>query len=220
LKQSTDVASATQAFEQKYERHAGAVQPARVQNANAFLAQYGGSTPNSGTVTASDGSSCGSASNGVVAGNIVQTALNLAWHTSSGHTGKDSATEAYKNAWRQYDGASDMTDCGAFVATVMISSGVDSSYPKVGTAIQKKYVESNNSKYSIINNITDTSQLQPGDILIYDDGSGNGHTMIYVGPQPEKFIAVDASLHDHTPQAAPNLNWMLSKPGVIVARVK
>ncbi|HSX48131.1 MAG TPA: hypothetical protein VLF41_01335 [Candidatus Nanoarchaeia archaeon] len=172
-------------------------------------------TDNSATVNTTSG--C--ASNGAVAGNIVQTALNYAWPNHDGHNGPNSATPAYQAAWAKYDGQSDMTDCGAFVATVMISSGVDPNYPKVGTGVQLPYLKSHPDKYIIIEHPTNTSQLQPGDILIYTD-SGEGHTMIYIGPQTGGYSAVDASLHGHTPQAQSNPASMFSQPGIILARIR
>lgn len=169
-----------------------------------------GITQAAGAAAATD-SGCAT-SDGSAGGNIVQKALSLAWPDNNGHTGPDSATAAYKAAW---DGASNMTDCGAFVATVMITSSVDVNYPKVGTVVQKDYVTHHPEKYQIIVNPTNSSQLQPGDILI-----SVGHTLIYTGPN-HGYVIVDASLSDHTPMVntAGSLTWMFQQDGIIVARV-
>jgi N-acetylmuramoyl-L-alanine amidase len=163
-------------------------------------------------------SSCGGAagSNGAVVGSIIQTAENYAWDTYVGHTSLDSAKQSYKDAWAKYDHASDMTDCSAFVATVMISSGVDKNYPKAGTATQMDYVKAHPEKYKIISNPQTTGQLKPGDILIHDLG-GNGHTLIYIGDP--KWQGADASLGGHTPQVSPDVTWMFSESNDIAVEV-
>lgn len=167
----------------------------------------GAAAPTSGGCTPSDGS---------LGGNIVQKALSLAWPDNVGHAALDSATPAYKAAW---DGASNMTDCGAFVATVMITSGIDPNYPKVGTIVQRDYVKAHPEKYKVTPHPTQTSQLQPGDILISD-----GHTLIYTGPN-HGYVIVDASLSGSTPGHTPmvngagNLTWMLQEPGVVDVRI-
>ena len=113
------------------------------------------------------------------------------------------------------------------MATTMISSGADPNYPVVGTAVQAKYVQDHPEKYTIIDKPTSTSQLQPGDILIYNvnpaNMNSNGHTEIYVGDQGfPNFPIITASLTDHTPQAdsAQSLAWMLQRPNLIAARLK
>lgn len=135
----------------------------------------------------SDSSSC----NGPAAGDIVQTAVNLAWPDPYNGTdqqkkdepGRDSALTpkpSYKQAMRQYNkpgftatnGNGD--DCGVFVATVMRASGADPDYPVSYTVAQAKYVISHPDKYDVIYPATSTSQLQPGDILIVNKGTTKG----------------------------------------------
>ena len=140
-------------------------------------------------------------SSGIVSGNIVQTALNLAWGTQ-GH-GKDEADAkpSYQIAMPKYNGSAgddEWSDCGVFVATVMVASGADPNYVKRGTSLQISYIQSHPEKYSVFDNINSTSDLQEGDILI-----NSQHTYIYTGQtgsQANGYNAVGASLHGHVPQ--------------------
>jgi len=219
LKMATSVTVAAQAFEYTYERAGDPAMENRVNNAAAVYAKYGNGAGGSDAIQAT----CTTASgNGVVLGNITASAVGLAWPTNQGHDVPNgapdnvitaSATSAYQAAW---DGASDMTDCGAFVATVMIKSGADPNYPKSGTSIQYQYVQSS-SKYTTFKP-TSSASLKPGDILI--ETNGIGHTMIYVGPQTGGYVVVDASWHTHTPMlnTAGDLQWMLQQSSVIAAR--
>jgi len=219
LKLAPTPAIAAKAFEYTYERAGEPAMDNRVNNATAVYTKYAGST---GASTIIDSNCTTAGGNGVVLGSIVQTAIGLAWPTNQGHdvsgqsTAKQnaSATAAYQAAW---DGASDMTDCGAFVATVMIKSGADTNYPQSGTGAQAGYVRSS-SKYTVFSP-TNSAELKPGDILIENSGA-IGHTMIYVGPQTGGYLVVDASWHSHTPMlnSPGDLQWMLSQSGIIAAR--
>jgi hypothetical protein len=97
-------------------------------------------------------------------------------------------------------GDNPLTDCGVFVATVMVMSGVDKDYPRRGTDAQLPYLR-NSGKYEIYDNLTNVSQLQPGDIFIID-----GHTFLYTGNYKggdgKTYNAASASLGGHTPEAA------------------
>ncbi len=163
-------------------------------------------------------------------GNIVQTAIGLAWCSptcvnqqtrqlapppGTAHN-PYTPTDAYRQAW---DKASDYTDCGAFVATVMITSGVDRDYPKVSTAVQQPYVLSHPQEYQVVKD-HNTGALHPGDILVFNNGA-EGHTMIYMGPNSTVaggFVVIDASLGDHTPQlnTPGDLQWMLTQPNLTI----
>lgn len=182
-------------------------------------------------------SSGGGCPGGVVAGSIVQTAVNLAWNDiSHPRDGVDTAacysgskaitpepstchhgfqqrsgngsttngdpsqytTTTYQAATSQYNGSvdsTDYTDCGVFIATVMHASGVDPNYPGSGTSTQLNYVESHPEKYQIINNVSDVSQIQPGDIFINSE-----HTWMYVGPQSDGWSVAEASQFNHSPE--------------------
>lgn len=140
-----------------------------------------------------------------VPGDIVQTAEKLAWPDGShGVTPRD----IYLKAMIKAGTSGDPTDCGRFVATVMRVSGADPNYPPVGVVNQWPYVQSHPKLYQIIStNLTNTSQLQPGDILYSQTiTSGIGHTAIYIGRQSgEATNTLSASLGGHAPEA--NSDW-------------
>lgn len=129
-----------------------------------------------------------SCSSGVVAGSIVQTAIGLAWPEK--HNPPLEATSAYLDAVSQLPRgpvSGGGADCAVFVSVVMRASGADTSYPIGNTREQQTYVENNPDKYDILTGINNTGDLQPGDILIVNQGSGAGalgHTLIYLGSQP------------------------------------
>lgn len=165
--------------------------------------------PDGGSVTSAVSSSTlvnldNSCSGGVISGNIVETALNLAWSTRGHGPQEEDAKPEYKQAMPLYNGSKGTTpfsDCGVFVATVMIASGADVNYPKRGTSVQLPYLREHPEKYLVFDDFNDTSQLLPGDILIFAD-QPSGHTYIYVGPQPGGYNSVSASLGDHVPEAS------------------
>lgn len=166
-------------------------------------------------------------SGGVVTGSIVQTALNFAWETGGHGPDQNDAKPEYRTAMPQYNGSTGSqpySDCGVFTSTVMIATGADPNYPKRGTSIQENYVRNHTEKYYIIENIGDTSQLQPGDILIYSKGSGIGHTFIFTGSQQGyKGDSVSASLGGHVPQASSaiaSITYNGRAGDYIVARIK
>jgi len=158
----------------------------------------GGASDTIITGPSSDGSTCSSTSNG----SIVQNAINLSWPDESHGT---TPNAAYAAALRQYnDSGYSQTgglgdDCGVFVATVMHASGADPNYPDSYTVAQAQYVIDHPDKYQVIYPATSTSQLQPGDILILNQGTtkspdgtinvgqggggAGGHTFIYLGSQ-------------------------------------
>ena len=177
----------------------------------------GSTTPTTGGATVST-ASCSSA-NGAVAGSIVDTALGLALTkpATQGMSNQSDATPAYQSTKASVNPGGSWSDCGMFVATVMISSGVDPNYPHVVTSTQMAYVKANPAKYQIIDKpslqLGSVNTLLPGDILIT-----SGHTEIYTGKSP--YPAVDASLGDRVPSVRPmgGLQWMLDS-GAIAARI-
>lgn len=129
------------------------------------------------------GGLCGDSSGDAAA--IAQTALDLAWPDDSHGT---TPKPEYKQALNQYNNGMNPADCGVFVATVMRASGADPNYPPSGTSIQEAYVRNHPEKYDVVDKVNSISDLQPGDILIVNQGSGsggNGHTYIFVGKQPK-----------------------------------
>jgi len=165
---------------------------------NAVL-QFSGGTSSGGT------GSSGNCTSGA-ASSIIQTAVGLAWPNGNHGTDKSDATSAYQSALPLYNkSTTDYTDCGGFVATVMHESQADNGYPGVYVPTQYTYVTSS-SKYRIIKDVTDTSQLQPGDVLIYynpaSSDPGDSHTFIYVGQQAGfDGDGASASLGGHVPEA-------------------
>jgi hypothetical protein len=120
----------------------------------------------------------------------------------------------------KYNGATAITpwtDCGVFVATVMVMSGVDKDYVRRLTTSQRDYVR-RSSKYQVFENLNSISELQPGDIFV-----NNFHTFIYTGNYKggdgRTYNAVSGSLGDHVPQAA-NAYFSLKGDHFTVARIK
>lgn len=170
---------------------------------------------NASNVTGGD-SGCNSNSSGIVSGDIVKTALHFAWantdkshqvHKSDSDGGKSESKPTYQEGQPQYNGSkglNEFTDCGVFVATVMVASNADPNYPRRGSDAQMAYVQRNQAKYEIKVNPQSTADLQPGDILIK-----SGHTYIYTGPYKgddgKDYNSAAASLarssFGHTPEA-------------------
>ncbi len=178
-----------------------------------------------GTGGTVDAGNCDISGNGAVAGSIVKTALGYAWDTTGHGRNKADAKPSFQTD--NVDGTQadfPYSDCGAFVATVLIKSGVDPNYPPRGTTIQLPYLEKHPDKYQMIDGITNTSQLQPGDILI--TSRGMGHTYIYTGnypdgatPKTKTWNSAGASLGGHVPEAT---NFYQDDGGqhFVVARLK
>jgi hypothetical protein len=185
-----------------YERMAGVVigtpeKEAITNKINPGLLQFmgGGSSSLS---SGSSGSACASTNGGVVAGSIAQTAINFSWPESHKLQPKPeySAALAQYNPSAPYGGA----DCGAFVGTVMRASGADPNYPLAVTTTQEAYVRAHPEKYDVIDSVSSTADLLPGDILIVGSASGpKGHTYIFVGPQPNGTDEASASGGDRMP---------------------
>lgn len=217
LKAARSVEAAAVAFGQKYERFAGSQDSShpefaeRKATAAEVLATYG----------QGEGGGAGAGGCGAGNGDIVQTALMLAWDTP-GHdsTAKEAAKPEYQEAMPRYNGSTGTvpyTDCGVFVATVMVMSGADPDYARRGTSVQMDYLR-NSGKYEIFENLNDTSQLEPGDIFIID-----GHTYLYTGNYQggdgETYNAASASLGGHPPEAS-RVYFSDSRGHYTVARLK
>lgn len=173
-------------------------------------------TPGSSVSTTGSGSHCSTNSTGVVSGDIVATAKNLARPQT---TNTWEATTAYIAARRQYnpnvgDDQYSHTDCGKFVATVMRASGADPDYTPAGTWNQLAYVKGN-SNYLVIEKPS-LSDLKPGDILV-----NNGHTLIYAGDQGDGVWGYHASLGDTAPIqiGQGTIEYQLSQPDNVLARL-
>ncbi|TWD80366.1 peptidase M23-like protein [Kribbella amoyensis] len=217
LRATKTVEDAAVAFGRWFERFAGSEDlsnPRYIQRktaARALLEIFGGGEGGAG------GGGCGAGN-----GDIVQTALGLAWDTPGHGKNRSDARPSYQEAMPKYNGATDIdpySDCGVFVATVMVMSGVDKDYQRRSTGEQLKYVRAS-SKYETFDNITDVDQLRPGDILVKGSEGGEvGHTYLYTGNYKggdgKTYNAASASLHGHVPEAT-NVYF----DGFTVARIK
>jgi hypothetical protein len=218
----TNIAEATTAWMDTYEDplvqtgpDPSALNSKRIPAAVKIYGFYGSLTP-SVTPSSVTASNC-SGADGVVEGNIVKTALDLSLPTTeadhvyepsnalNNKDGYSDARDTYQDTKPKINPTADWSDCGGFVATVMISSGADPDYVKVGVSLQIKYVEANPSKYKIIKNPT-IADLQPGDILLSNVA---GHTQMYTGNG--KLPVAQASLGGEVPNQRPqsSAEWML-----------
>ncbi len=226
---ATNVDKATEAWMDKFESPAKATNhlSRRIQAANEVYGLYKDLAPAVTTTaaTSTSATNCAGVSTGgssvAVSSNIVATAQNFALKTPAkdGMNKASDATPAYVSALAQYNPGGVVADCGVFVATVMIASGLDKDYPKAGTSEQYKYIKSHPEKYTIIES-PKTSDLQPGDILLRSSemGGSDHHTAIYTGDTG--FPMIDASQDQRVPgvRDSNSLAWMLRiKP--IVARL-
>ncbi len=137
---------------------------------------------------------------GIFGGDIVETAKLLSWD-GKGHSADDPKQEyieAMKAVGTYFTPCRNSSDCapvGAscdiFVATVMRYSGADPSFPATGPAVQESYMQSHPEMYTQVM-VSDTSDLQPGDILVATD---NGrHIYINLGNGQQ----ASASYNDRT----------------------
>lgn len=137
-------------------------------------------------------------------GDIVETSMSLAWDhkvklpfSSAGNHGRADARPEYvtvadnlsKDRHTAY-----YTDCGVFVASVMITSGADPDFPKRSTGVQLNYLQ-NSDKYKFFKPSSE-GELEPGDILITP-----GHIFLYTGERNNTATgrAQGASLYTRPP---------------------
>jgi len=127
---------------------------------------------------------------GIIAGNLVETAMNLAVQkpVAEGVNKESDANPTYQAAKPKYNPTVHWTDCGGFIATVMYATGVDPNYVNVSVTKQIEYVKSHPEKY-LVNEKPTLNDLQPGDILFT-----SGHTTMYTGAA--NYPSVDASYYD------------------------
>ena len=176
----------------------------RIAAAISFFNLFGGKS-------SSGASNCTQAS-GVVSGNLVETALYFALDTPATDeppmAEKSFAKKTYQDEKATYNPSGDFSDCGAFIATVMIASGVDKNYPKLGVGNQIDYVRSHPELYSVNENPSTTS-LKAGDILYIPS-----HTTMYTGK--EKYPSVDASWHTRVPsvRTSGSALWMIANGAI------
>ena len=167
LRAAVTLQQASDAFELKYERHAGGPQPARFAQAQAILAKYGGGAP--GTPTPSTGS-------GV---------CNSPYSTASGPLGDRIAQIATAElgtvGFMKYDSANENW-CADFVSWVLrqagaaLTGGVDTAgYRIPGVTSLMDWFKTNPNRAQWFDN-NGANVPQKGDILIH----GSAHTNIAV----------------------------------------
>lgn len=142
----------------------------------------------------------GEGGSGIFGGDIVETAMLLSWD-GKGH-GKNEPKPEYVEAMKAVgtyftpcrsngDCAPVGASCDIFVSTVMRYSGADPAFPATGPAVQENYMKSHPEMYTQVM-ATDTSELQPGDILVATD---NGrHIYLNLGGG----VQASASYNDRT----------------------
>ena len=120
---------------------------------------------------------------------IAEQAIKCAWPNGTAKSkyrypsgsAKTEYTKALTTAYGSRSGWGKQTKAGAscdvFVGTVVRSSGYDTKYPR-GLSEMFPYVAST-SKFTKLN-ITQKSQFEPGDIILYKISGGGAHTCIYV----------------------------------------
>ncbi len=204
-----------------------------VDDAQQIVNKYYGPAPAVPLPAPFSGSDTGSGSDNIAIcgmGNIVQTALTLAWPEPGHSECKSDATQPYQQALPIAQGHPDLngndacgpyddiwSDCGVFVATTIRTSGADPDYPTRTTNVQSGILD-NKPQWQVVGQLTDsTAQLHPGDVLIrtyytddnndgvIEDNERHGHTWIYLGDLTKYGITsgydmADASWHTHVPE--------------------
>ena len=184
FKDISDVARATELVMNIYERPGHKALSNRIDAAKAAYAKYQGLAPG---VMDELSSGCNSA--GLKGGNrdIAATATALSWSQraeegATDHTAlqnKPEYTEALKVTGVDKLGDSCSmggNSCDAFLATVLRFSEVDPDFPCCGANAQNDYMKKSPKYELIAEKVTDTSQLQSGDLMWRD-----GHVKIYIG---------------------------------------
>jgi hypothetical protein len=244
MKLAKTTKQAAWAWELTMERASDPRMDNRIKYANQTLQKYGtGDAANPGSVAADPNNDIVCATDdGTVTGPggtsaLVTKAISLAWpkpacqqtYNGEQRSGCKDPLAAYKSANVNKGGDDPYTDCGTFVATSMRKSGSDPKYPPVGTAVQRSYVLDHPEKFEVITNPngkigdandTDKRSVHPGDVMIYNDGSGSGHTLIYGGGGV--YPTISASWHDHSPHRSGigSVRDMFGKPNLVIARLK
>ncbi len=140
-------------------------------------------------------SSCGGA-------RIAEVARELAWPDDNHHNDikpeyAKAATEVgIASAATNWDGwAGGAADCGRFVA-VVVRKAADPDYPACCTGPLQQYMSTSSSWEEIPNNNSEDN-LEPGDVMVVNAGSGegaNGHIYVYLGNGEQ----ASASLNGYT----------------------
>lgn len=159
---------------------------------------------------ATDGAGGDASGGGAVNGDILKTAEGYAWPGPRSGTAKSQARTSYQLAKPKYSPGTTWSDCGGFVATVMLSSGVDPNFPDHSVNAQARYMRSHPEKYRIIP-LTSLAQVQPGDLIV--ENSTDHIEIVKNGA-----TGIDASLGERIPSTRPTgIGWMLAQ-GSFIAR--
>lgn len=199
-----------------------------------------GFTPDGGSgVVVSGGNSCDSTIS-LDLSNIANLAVSVAYDPKNkefaGHEAIDEGgcpTTAAAQALRAKaisiagEGGTETTDCGKFVASVIVTT-VDPTYPIQSTFAQEPYCQSHTDKWeqvfsnaSLSDIISQKDKLQPGDVFFCTN-----HTFLYVGNEAIKaqfnyvsdnYCIVGASLNQHGPSIQ-TLEWQNSSKTYSVYR--
>lgn len=158
--------------------------------------------------TAAEGSyssDCTQAGGGdVPSGDVTDAAMYLAWEDRVELSNSSAANHGREESKPEYVEAADSinedrhtayyTDCGVYVATVMRTAGIDTSFPVRGTREQQPYLRSSDD-YEVFTPQSE-GELESGDILIATD-----HIYIYTGERHsgDDGRALGASLYTRPP---------------------
>ncbi|MDK2899485.1 MAG: hypothetical protein PWQ10_672 [Patescibacteria group bacterium] len=195
FKQKQTLKEATEFFEEFFERSADGADliALRVQYAQEFYDKYKSTIKGSSSISSSS-NICGEEDTTINATGsaIADIALSYALTptVAEGKYNKSDARDTYQAAKEKYNPSVSWSDCGGFIATVMISSGKDTNFPTVYVPTQLSYAKNNTDKYKVIEK-AEIGDLEPGDIMIKTNES---HIMMYTGESD--YPGVDASLHE------------------------
>lgn len=148
---------------------------------------------------------------------LAENAVNMAWPDANGmclHDGElrnwvkhknvcnNDVKAAYREAIIKVRGheIGEYRDCGVFVSAVVRSSGVDPDWKhNSGTSALYDYMEGS-SKWQRVENIGNTTNLMPGDILVIKrvSSDGYGHIMMYTGDYSKYGNLAMAALRQYT----------------------
>lgn len=229
----TDITEAVYYFERKIEgagKPAYSVRTARAKNAlekyesSSALAYTSTNTSDADSTNASalavsglEQSGCAPTGTALSAGGdasdagLIALIQKYAWPTPN-HTPTGDQTDAYKaaiakaKAAGKYIGGSNGNDCGGFITRLMQDSGRDPRYGGGGnTSAQIAYLRKHTELYKQVK----FSEVKFGDIGIWSNGPGDGHTFMYIGTAVPGFKhpVVEAAFRRGEASSAPrNIN--------------
>ena len=183
-------------FNSKYKNLSGAPQSSQttVSSGSNVCCPVGSSSGSNGTAEGGE------------TGMLQELVKSYAWtkDEKGSHTEKDDAKEAYKkgqeDAGVRNDSVDSLSDCGKFVITVLVNSGVDTGLKGMGgTSSIMQHFDDSDDWTEVSPKPTKKEDWQTGDVIIND-----GHAILYSGITDGSYYQgfVDGSHHDHTPWAS------------------